>query len=127
MNEDKLQNEIDEVLDEMAKNTPGSEAYGELTRNLTSLKKLQNETAVAEAEIAQRLEQGKIERFKAETEELATIERAKTANKEAILGFVKTGIATLAAVGMAVFAVYSEESKIIAGKAWNMATKILKV
>ena len=119
MEENTLSHEIKEVLTEMGKNTPGTEAYDSLVKNLVNLKKLENETKQASSQM-------EVELIRAETEAFIADERAKTSKKEAILGFAKTALTTVAAVAMGVFAVYSEETKIVAGKAWNMATKILR-
>lgn len=118
--ETTLKAQIQSVLNEMEREKPGSEQYGKLVQELNTLKKL-------EIDEEKERNSAELELKKVFQERVIAEDRNKTARREAVLGVVKTSASLLAAGALAVFAVYSEETRVVAGKAWNMAVKVLRV
>lgn len=127
MENETLNREIATLEGKIEKETPGTEQYSKLVEHLSRLEKIRNDRLETNAKIEQEDRKIDLEIMKIHEDRDAAELKAKVDSKEANLGVVKVALTVLASVALTVFAVYSEESKIIAGKSWNMATKILKV
>ena len=141
---EKLEKEIEKVSNKLSTASPGTEDYVLYMSQLERLMKLLEsedrlELAKLDSQAKRDLDEAKqrLEEEKAKcdfeiAEKNVELEKEKAAGDQAVQdrdsrrGLVKAVIGTLAMVGVAVFTVCSEETRIVTSKAMQVATKVIQ-